>query len=347
MTTVPASLVAATLAAVVGSAPPATTGGEMIFDADAPPTPRCHAPTIAETPSGLIAAWFGGTREKHPDVGIYLSRRIDGVWTPPVRIIDGAERGETETACWNPVLHVPSDGPLTLFYKVGLSPSTWHGMVSTSADDGLTWNEPRRLGSDPALGEPNTALVGPVKNKPVELSDGVLLSPSSSEHDGWRLHFERSADNGETWQVVGPIDSPIPAIQPSILFHRGGRLQAIARTRHVGRLDTTWSDDGGETWSPPELTDVANPNSGTDALTLSDGRHLLVYNPLTLGRHRLAVAVSKDGFKWETVRTLEDSQPGEEFSYPAVIQSADGTIHVTYTWQRQAIKHVQFDPATF
>ena len=322
----------------------AAAAAEFVFDPDDPPTPQCHASTIVETPTGLVAAWFGGTREKDPDVGIYLSRRTDSAWSRPARVFDGSEGGEEHTACWNPVLFRPDGGPLMLFYKVGRTPAEWHGMLATSTDDGRTWSEPRRLGSDERLEDPNAALIGPVKNKPVALPGGDLLAPSSSEHDGWRLHFERSADGGRTWDVVGPIESDLQAIQPSILFHPGGRLQAIARTRKARRLATTWSEDAGRSWAPPTLLDLSNPNAGTDAVTLRDGRHLLVFNPLSRGRQRLAVAVSADGVVWETVRTLEDGRPGDEFSYPAVIQTSDDTVHVTYTWQRRSIRHVAFPP---
>ena len=91
------------------------------------------------------------------------------------------------------------------------------------------------------------------------------------------------------------------------------------------------------------LTSLPNPNSGTDALTLLDGRQLLVYNPVAEGRTPLAVALSVDGKTWRDVLTLE-KQPGE-YSYPAAIQSADGLVHITYTWKRLRIKHVVVDPA--
>ena len=34
-----------------------------------------------------------------------------------------------------------------------------------------------------------------------------------------------------------------------------------------------------------------------------------------------------------------------EFSYPAVIQGADGSVHITYTWKRLKVRHVTVDPA--
>src|SRR5947207_6257474 len=91
------------------------------------------------------------------------------------------------------------------------------------------------------------------------------------------------------------------------------------------------------------LTALPNPNSGIHAVTLKDGRHLLVYNHTTRDRSPLNVAVSRDGHDWQAGPVLE-REPGE-YSYPTVMQAADGQVHITYTWQRQKIKHVAIEPA--
>mgnify|MGYP001593805626 CR=1 FL=1 len=90
-------------------------------------------------------------------------------------------------------------------------------------------------------------------------------------------------------------------------------------------------------------TELPNPNSAIDAVMLRDGRALLVYNHSEAGRDVLNVAVSPDGKRWFAALVLE-SEPGAEFSYPAVIQTADGLVHVTYTWKRERIKHAVLDP---
>jgi predicted neuraminidase len=258
-----------------------------------------------------------------------------------VEVATGVQPDGTRHPCWNPVLfEIPGKG-LALYYKVGPTPRTWWGMVRTSQDRGQTWSDARRL--------PDRVL-GPVKNKPLRLADGTLISPSSTETDErsstWRIHFELSRDAGGTWTIVRPADAPgakpIEAIQPSILTHPGGRLQAVGRTRS-GRVFETWSQDGGKTWSAVALTDLPNPNAGTDAVTLRDGRHLMVYNHTTEGRSPLNVALSRDGKVWRGALVLE-SEPGE-YSYPAVIQASDGIVHITYTWKRLRIKHVAVDPA--
>jgi predicted neuraminidase len=305
---------------------------EFIFDTA--PFPQCHASTIVETKNGLVAAWFGGHHEKSPDVGIWLSRRIDGKWIAPVEVANGAQN--RRYPCWNPVLFQPRLGPVMLFYKVGPDAQSWWGMLMTSSDDGRSWSEPRRLPAN---------VLGPVKNKPVQLANGDILCGSSTEDAGWQVHFERTHDLGKTWEIIGPVNQPneIGAIQPSVLFHPANRLQALGRSRQ-GRIFETWSQDNGKTWGKMTLTRLPNPNSGIDAVTLRDGRQLLVYNHCAKGRSPLNIAVSADGKVWLAALTLED-EAGKEFSYPAVIQTSDGLVHVVYTWNRRRIKHVVVDPA--
>lgn len=311
------------------------------------PYPECHASTIAEVaPGQLVAAWFGGTKERNPDVGIWCARQEDGRWLAATEVANGLQPTGPRLPTWNPVLFQAPKGPLFLFYKVGPSPSQWWGMVMTSADGGKTWGEPRRLPD---------GILGPIKNKPVVLADGAWLAGSSTEGGpaGWQVHFELSCDRGATWERIGPVrkGSGLDAIQPSVLFFPGGRLEALCRTKQ-GVIAQTWSMDGGRTWSALTATELPNPNSGTDAVTLPDGRQLLVYNhsapppeaPTKGKRYPLDVALSADGVTWRHVLTLEHEPISNGYAYPAVIQTSDGRVHITYTWNRKMIKHVVLDP---
>ena len=131
---------------------------EFIFESA--PFASAHASTIVETRSGLVAAWFGGTREGADDVGIWLSRRVSGKWTPPVEVATGVQNDGRRFPTWNPVLFELRTGELALFYKVGPNPRAWWGMVRTSSDEGRTWSDGRRLPD---------GILGPIKNKPVRL----------------------------------------------------------------------------------------------------------------------------------------------------------------------------------
>ena len=317
---------------------------EFIFEAA--PFPSCHASTLAETPEGLVAAWFGGTEEKHPDVRIWVARQEKGRWTTPQPVADGVQppgAQPTRHPTWNPVLHQVPGGPLILFYKCGPDPESWWGLRMTSRDHGRTWSAPERLAE---------GIIGPVKNKPVTLPDGSLLCGASTEAKGWRVHFERTTDLGVTWTRTEAVNDgrAIGAIQPSLLFTGGDGLVALGRTRQ-GRVFRIASTDAGRTWGAMTLTDLPNPNAGTDAVTLRDGRHLLVYNhaggaPPKWGgpRSPLNVAVSADTLTWQAAAVLEEER-GAEFSYPAVIQTGDGMVHITWTWKRKRIRHAVLDPA--
>ncbi len=302
------------------------------------PFRSAHASTLAESGGSLVCAWFGGSREGASDVAIWLARLEGGIWSEPACVATGEGTGGARYPCWNPVLFQGGDGALLLFYKVGPGPAGWWGMVRESRDGGSTWGEAKRLPD---------GILGPIKNKPLLLPDGTLVSPSSTEEaDGrrrWRVHFELSADGGKSWSRTGPAaPAEIDAIQPAILVHRDGSLQALGRTRS-GRIFSTLSGDGGRTWSELELTGLPNPNSGIDAVTLRDGRHLLVYNHSERERSPLNLALSEDGRRWRAALALE-RDPGE-YSYPAVIQAKDGLVHITYTWRRQRIRHLVVDPA--
>src|SRR5471030_684490 len=151
------------------AAPSPVVRSEFIFERA--PFPSAHASTIVESRDGLVAAWFGGTAERNPDVGIWVSRRDAAGWSAPVEVANGVRPDGTRHPTWNPVLFQPHNGPLVLFYKVGPSPSGWWGMMMTSADGGKTWSTSHRLPK---------GILGPSKNKPVTLADGAWLAGSST-----------------------------------------------------------------------------------------------------------------------------------------------------------------------
>lgn len=346
------------------------------------PYPSCHAATIVETREGdLVTAYFGGTREGSPDVCIWVSRKDKGSdkWSEPILAADGyltsatkvfwddteIRDDSTRKACYNPVLYQEDNGKLNLFFKIGSRVSDWTGFLTVSKDGGRSWSKAYEL---PA------GYLGPIKNKPIQVGNKII-APSSTEVGGWKVHFEIAENGGRRIHQVGPLDAKnalltqdmragslstgndmeggddskqntIQAIQPSILTHKDGRLQILCRTRN-GKLATSWSSDQGESWSPLELTNLPNNNSGTDAVTLMDGRQALIYNPVATlpgekkgPRTPLAVAVSTDGIHWEDKVILEDS-PVNQYSYPSIIQGKDGRIHVVYTWRRQRIKYAE------
>jgi len=332
--------------------------GEFIFEPGSTSFPSSHASTIVALKNGeLMAAWFGGTRERAPDVAIWGSRRVNGKWTPPVEL----ER-EKGVPSWNPVLFHARDGKLWLYYKVGPSPSQWAAGRMYSEDEGKTWSKDERL---PA------GLLGPIRAKPLVLEDGTIVSGSSVEaHETWAAWVERSTDNGKTWSKIGPItvsreadaaeppaadppkDAPgwaadkgprkyVGIIQPSIISLGGSHLRLYARSQTLAsKIAVADSMDNGATWTQARFIDVPNNNSGIDAVRLKDGRIVMIFNNTTVGRTPLNLAVSNDGEHFRVFATLEDSLG--QYSYPAIIQNPNGDLDITYTWQRKTIKFMHF-----
>ncbi len=297
------------------------------------PFAQCHASTILEAQNGdMLAAWFGGTKEKAPDVAIWMSRRTADGWSAPVEM---ARHEQMPT--WNPVLFRAQDGVTWLYYKYGPDPRTWTGAYRRSEDDGRTWSDWAPM---PA------GLLGPIKNKPLTLPDGTIISGTSVEsHEAWASWAEISKDQGRTWRRFGPIShptEPFGVIQPAVVPILGG-IRMYMRTRNVGRIGYADSFDGGQTWSPVWETELPHPNSGIDAVGLPDGRIALLYNHTEQGRTPLHLSISADeGKSWKTLAVLED-EPGE-YSYPAIIYGSDGALHMTYTWRRETVRYVRVEP---
>ncbi|GEP97258.1 sialidase family protein [Chitinophaga cymbidii] len=313
--------------------------GRRIFILDNPPFESCHASTIVSLKGNrLLAAWFAGKHEGSSDVGIWTAVYEKGKWGAPKEVANGIINDTLRYPCWNPVLFRTSAGKLFLFYKVGKSPREWWGMMMTSADNGRRWSAPERLPD---------GMLGPIKNKPVQLKNGDILYPSSTEsadEKEWHIHIERSDRNGRNWTRIPINNDTFGVIQPSILTYPHDSLQLLCRSRQ-NYIVQSWSADNGATWGPLSITELPNPNSGTDAVTLQNGLQVMVYNPLFQGREwwegrsRLHVVASEDGRKWQYVFSLEN-QPKGEYSYPAIIQAEDGMVHITYTAERKNIRHV-------
>ncbi len=311
------------------------------FVAEHPAAPSCHASTIVEgeRQGELLAAWFGGSEEGARDVVIWLSRNEGRGWSRPEEVANAVyDKVRIQYPCWNPVLFKMRNGQLLLFYKEGPSPSTWWGMLKTSEDNGTTWSKAKRL---PA------GFYGPIRAKPIELAGGTLFCGSSTEVDGWRVHIETTKKpmSDQAWSRTAPINRSVDfaAIQPTVLEWPDGNIQILCRTKQ-DVITESWSGDRGRTWSRMKSTELPNPSAGIDSVMLKDNRALLVYNHTTSGRGTLNVAITPDGKRWFAAMVLEN-QPGGEFSYPAAIQTSDGLVHITYTWQRKKIKHAVIDPS--
>lgn len=300
------------------------------------PFKSCHASTLVEVEAGkLIAAWFGGDDEGAKNVQIWASHFDGKTWSEPAVV--GSEPNQP---CWNPVLFKTAKGSLHLWYKAGPSPERWTGFVRTSKDSGKTWTAPEMM---PA------GMWGPVRAKPIQLKDGTILAGTSLEsYRNWTPYVDRSTDDGKTWKRSNPF--PVPGkmrqIQPTLFEAKEGRIVALMRSSDPRKVCRAESKDGGETFSPAEETDLANPSAGIDVVKTRMGDVFLIFNPLPIARTPISLALSRDdGKTWKKVADLE-TELGE-FSYPAMIQSEAGPLEITYTWKRTHIKHVRVDPGLY
>ena len=193
-------------------------------------------------------------------------------------------------------------------------------------------------------GEPSRTVVS--KPSILGVKNAVKLKNQTSspqpENDGSPMEF--TSGLATSWERTPFLNErEIYAIQPSVLFHPGS-LQLLCRTKQ-SKIYTAWSGDNGRKWTELMPLCLPNPDAGIDALTLANGKFLVVYNHLSAGRHILNTAVSENGTDWKAIALLEKGHQGSEYSYPAVIQTNDGLVHITYTWERRLIKHVVIDPA--
>lgn len=319
-----------------------SAGGRVDFlFGEARPFASCHASTLVELPGGgLLCAWFGGTQEKADDVAIWTARFENGAWSTPLLAAKIAE-----IAHWNPVLDRVGDS-VYLYFKVGEDPKVWSTRWQRSEDGGRTWSAQEELVPTDIGGR------GPVKNKPIHLSDGAWLAPASTETKTlWAAFADRSEDQGKTWtrtedwSVDKSLLKGIGAIQPTLWESEPGKVHALMRTGE-GRIWRADSEDGGKSWGAVSATDLPNNNSGIDLLRLDDGRLLLVYNPVGKNwgpRTPLDLALSKDnGDTWTTIAHLEDDPDLKgEYSYPAIVGTSQG-VAICYTWRRDRVRCWQF-----
>jgi predicted neuraminidase len=319
-------------AGVGAAAAPGLVSSELIFERSAE-LPSSHGSSVASMPDGsIMAVWYSGSQEAARDVAIWGSRLVDGQWSKPVVVFDTPDKPEG-----NPALFVDRSGKVWMFFVTihGLGWNWCKIKYIVSTDSGYTWS-------------PVTILRDRrgwmTRNHPLTLKDGRLLLPLYSENL-WATEFMISNDDGKSWQFLAEVKSKPGNIQAAVVELDDGSLYSIMRTgaeKPKGKLWESRSHDGGRTWSPASETVLPNPNAGADMIRLQSGRLLLAFNNSAYGRSPLSLAVTEDGGKtWRIVRDVEN-EPGKEFSYPSLCQAKDGVIHLTYTYRREAIKHVAF-----
>ncbi len=316
-------------------------------------TPAAHGSAICVVPGGdLLAVWYGGTREGAADVAVFTARRPKGAqdWQAPQRVVDRAmAAGELERVVkkvGNAVVFPDHQGVVWMVY-VTVTVGGWSGSalnVKTSADGGRTWSRSRRLNVNPFLNFSSL-----VRNKPILATDGRIGLPVYHEMAvkyPQMLWLSPGPDASVAEYRIRNFTTETDLIQPTLVPLDGDRVLMLLRDQSARRqVRAAYSDDNGWTWSDAVDCGLPNPDSALDALRLRDGRILLVYNDAPSGRENLRLAVSADqGRTWSPGPVIE-AGAGREYSYPCLAEDRDGRIHLTYTWERRRIRHVEFNVA--
>ncbi len=295
--------------------------------------PKYQASTIIDTDQGLLVAWLEQTHKHKLDVCIYLSVCKEGKWTNPKLVADGFINDTESYPCWNPVLFRRNNGDIILFFKVGPNPLSWVGMYKISNDDGYSWAQAVKLPGN---------FLGPLRNKPIILTDNSILYPTGYFSDQkWVTYLEKSDQDLCHWEKIQINNNGFNSIQPSLLSYKNGNLQLLSRSRGK-RILETWSKDQGETWSPMQMTNFSRNNSGIDTVSLSNGLQLLIYTTEKRGRSILKITSTTNGKNWEDLIVLEN-QPEGESQHPNIVQKIDGSIYITYIYNHTQIKHLNMD----
>jgi predicted neuraminidase len=211
---------------------------------------------------------------------------------------------------------------------------------------------PGGLSKEADLGYPYFQRMGwQTKNKAVLVEGRRLIVPLYSDGFSFSL-MALTDDSGQTWRFSEPLVGA-GNIQPSIAIRADGTLVAYMRDNGPApkRLHISSSKDQGLTWSPVRDSELPNPGSGADIVTLGNGHWVLAYNDTERGRESLAVSLSTDeGKTWSHTRHLESGSSEKSSpsgAYPSIIQSADDSLHVVYSFHgtSKTIKHARFTEA--
>ncbi len=306
--------------------------------------PSAHASTLAQLPSGeLLALWWAGARESAPDVAIYASRWNGARWSAPRRVVErhqlGRQLGFGVRRLGNPVVWVAGDGRVHL-YAVATGLGGWAAsriVHMTSDDSAQSFAARRVLTLSPLF---NTSTL--VRTPAVATADGGWLLPAYFElGNKYPLLIGMDAQGVPRWaQRIGASRS---SLQPALLAVSPTEVHALMRDHgEHQRIQTAVSRDAGLTWVDEEPLPLLNHDSSVAAIRLIQGGFVMAHNdqlaaPAT-PRQWLRLSVSDDALQWRASEDVRRGAPGEEFSYPSLLQ-VGRQLHVTFTAQRGAIGH--------
>jgi len=308
--------------------------------------PSAHASTLTPLPGNrLLAFWWAGSRESGPDVKVFASTWANGAWSAPSMVVSraslGAELGYGVRRIGNPVAWTDRDGRIHL-YVVATGLGGWAAARIAhlvSRDHGKSFHVRRVLPTSPLF---NTSAL--VRTAPLALSDGGWWLPVYFEiGNKYPMLMAFDAEGNPT--SLARIGHSTSALQPSIVAVSKDEVRAVMRDDSNQQLvQHASSRDGGATWQDLPALDLPNYSTSVAAIRLSSGQFLMLHNHVEGGasaRSLLRLSISQDMRTWRKIADIARGPAGDEFSYPSMEQVGD-ELHVTYTWQRQAIAHHRY-----
>jgi len=316
-----------------------------------------HSATAIELDNNnIMAFWYGGTREGHKDVTIYQNTWDNKTqqWGKEKSILSRAftQQGTARyiRKLGNPVITRAADNSLWLFY-VSVSVGGWAGSainLTRSYDEGQSWSAAQRLISSPFL---NISTL--VKGSAVHYTDGTIGLPVYHELLGKFAELLKINPSGEVINKIR-LSWGKTSLQP-VIFPLSAN-HAIALLRYQGkapyRLLMQSTSDAGLHWTSVKKTSLPNPGAGIMGLVMNNKqqqRLLLAFNNDPEKRNDMTLASSLDqGKNWQITQTLEQNKDSltnknRQYSYPWLLQTKNGNIHLLYSWHQSHIKHSVFN----
>ncbi len=322
------------------------------------PFASCHAPDLLELADGsLLCCWFAGTREGNADVSIVLSRLDKGGtrWSEPAVISDDPTRSEQ-----NPSLFQANERELWAIYTAQRARER---ELPAGANLQYTAEIRRRISYDGGkrFCDTKTIFAEPgsfCRQKIQKLAGGRwLFSTWHCFDDDSRNGSDiscvwRSDDAGASWKKTVVPDSR-GCVHGNLVERPDGTVLAFFRSRGADRIYLSRSLDGGESFSPPEATELPNNNAGISVIGLRSGAIAAAYNGCRFGGDRerarwprqrapIVLALSEDEgrtFPYRRILELSDGYCGawngasnRRCEYPVLMQGRDGRLHAAYAW---------------
>lgn len=339
--------------------------------------PHNHASNLCALKNGdMLCVWFAGSREGKSDISILCSRLNKGstVWSEPIVLSEDSGRSEQ-----NPILFENPNGELWLLYtaQVSVHQDTAIVRYRTSTDNGYTWSDIKTLFDKPGSFIRHPPVI--LDNEEIVLPAYYCLKSNTGFLVNDFSVVKISSDYGKSWQEY-EVPESAGLVHMSIVQLLDGHLIGFFRSRKSDYIYTSRSQDGGRTWSKPVKTNLPNNNSSIQATRLRNGNVAIVFNNINAEmappvenrppwfdksdmakvgvtksdeelesiwgviRAPLTLAISEDnGHTWAYKRDIitKDNIDGyPEFSYPSIIQADDFSLHITFTYLRQYIKHI-------